>query len=246
MNGLGIVAALAAESRSLGAASGDAGAATLLEDGTLLIVSGVGPAAARAGARRLVAERVAALLSWGMAGALDPGLAAGALVLPAEVISPEGLVFKTAPEWRARVSSAMASRHTVCSGRLLTCAEPLGSPAAKSHAFRRAGAVAVDMESSAVAEIAAGARLPFLALRAIVDTAADEVPRSALSALTPEAGALRIGRLLAALARAPQELPALLRLGGRYRSARRALATVARSGALAPRLWSAAPGSVLP
>ncbi len=246
LNGLGIVAALAAESRSLGAASPDRRKATLLEDGTLLIVSGVGPAAARAGARRLVAEGVGALLSWGMAGALDPHIAAGALIMPAEVISPEGQVFRSAPEWRARVSAAMPSRHPVSCGGLLTCSEPLRSPAAKSEAFRRTGAIAVDMESSAVAEVAAGVRLPFLAVRAIVDTAADEVPRSAVMALAPEAGGLRVGRLLAALARAPGELPALLRLGARYRKALRALALVARTGGLAPSTWRAAPGSVVP
>jgi adenosylhomocysteine nucleosidase len=96
-----------------------------------------------------------------------------------------------------------------------------------------------------VAEVAAAARLPFLAVRAIVDTAADEVPRAALAALSVGTGGLRVGRLLGALALAPGELPALLRLGGRYRSARRALFAVARSGALAPTGLRPAAGSAM-
>jgi adenosylhomocysteine nucleosidase len=244
LNGLGIVAAFAAEARTLGAASRELRRPAELADGTLLILSGVGPAAAGDAARRLAAAGVGALLSWGMAGGLDPALAAGTLVVPPEVISPDGIAFTTAPQWRERITSAIPPAQPVCSGRLLTCAEPLSSPEAKSLAFRRTAAVAVDMESSAIAEVAARARLPFLAVRAIVDTATDEVPRAALAALNPETGALRIGRLLAALARSPSEVPALLRLGGCYRSARCALTAVAGSGVLAPAPARAVPGAI--
>lgn len=231
MNELGIVAALAAESRPLGAAKRHGAAPATLRDGTLLVVSGIGPVAAAEGARRLVLSGVRALLSWGVAGGLDPKLVPGTLVLPEAVISPEGRVFPTAHEWRERVRAALAS-HAVCGGRLLTCREPLGSTEAKARAFHETAAVAVDMESSAVAEVAASQRLFFLAVRAIVDTATDAVPRAALMAASPGSGSLRVGRLLAAIAAAPSELPALVRLAGRYRAARRALSAVARSGAL--------------
>jgi adenosylhomocysteine nucleosidase len=234
LNELGIVAALAAESRPLGAARRHGAAPATLGDGTLLVLSGIGPVSAAEGARRLVLSGVRALISWGVAGGLDPKLAAGTLVLPEAVISPEGRVFPTAHEWRARVHAALAVSHAVCGGRLLTCREPLGSTDAKARAFHETGAVAVDMESSAVAEVAASQRLPFLAVRAIVDTAADVVPRAALMAASPGSASLRLGRLLTALAGAPSELPALMRLASRYRAARRALSAVARSGALSP------------
>jgi adenosylhomocysteine nucleosidase len=232
LNELGIVAALAAESRPLGAARHHGAAPTTLADGTLLVVSGIGPVAAAEGARRLVRSGARALVSWGVAGGLDPELAPGTLVLPEAVISPEGRVFPTAHEWRERVRAALAVSHAVCGGRLLTCREPLRSTDAKARAFHETAAVAVDMESSAVAEVAASQRLLFLAVRAIVDTAADVVPRAALMAASPGSGNLRVGRLLTALAGAPSELPALLRLAGRYRAARRALSAVARSGVL--------------
>jgi adenosylhomocysteine nucleosidase len=245
LNGLGIVAALAAESRPLGAGSRGPDGAVTLADGTLLILSGVGLSAAADAARRLAAAGARALVSWGMAGGLDPALAAGTLVLPAEIISPEGSSFTTAPDWRERVSGAIAAQLPVCCGRLLTCREALRSVAAKALAFRETAAVAVDMESSAIAEVAAAERLPFLAVRAIVDGAADEVPTAALNAATVGTGALRIGRLLAALARTPGELPSLIRLAGRYRSARRALSVVARSGAVAPQALRGLPGGAL-
>ena len=236
MNGLGIVAALAAESRPLGAPGRGVDGPFPLADGTLLILSGVGPSAATAGARRLAAAGARALVSWGMAGALDPALEAGTLVLPTEVISPAGAVFATAPQWRERLRAALGPERPISCGRLLSSQEPLGSVESKAMAFRRTAAVAVDMESAAVAEIAAAARLPFLAVRAIVDTASDAVPQAALAATTAGTGALRIGPLLAALTRAPEELPALIRMAGGYRRARRALTAVARSSALAAQL----------
>jgi adenosylhomocysteine nucleosidase len=236
LNGLGIVAALAAESRPLGAPSRERNEPVPLADGTLLILSGVGTFAAAEGARRLAAAGARALLSWGMAGGLDPALAAGTLVLPTEVISPGGSVFVTSPQWRERLSAALGAHQPVCSGRLLTCQQPLASIESKAAAFRETAAVAADMESSAVAEVAAAARLPFLAVRAIVDTAWDAVPQAALMATTADTRALRIAPLLAALARAPGEVPALICLAGRYRRARRALTAVARSGAVVAHL----------
>jgi adenosylhomocysteine nucleosidase len=233
MNGLGIVAALAAESRPFGPATRRGAEPATLADGTLLIVSGVGPAAAALGARRLLAAGARALLSWGLAGGLDPALEAGTLVLPGEVISPEGRVLLTSAAWRERVSQAIAARHAACSGRLLTCREPLSSTAAKALAFRQTGAIAVDMESSAVAEVASAGRAPFLIVRAIVDTAHDAVPEVALSLTRAGQDRLQVGRLLGALVRTPGDLPALIRLARRYRTASQALSAIAGSGALA-------------
>jgi adenosylhomocysteine nucleosidase len=101
------------------------------------------------------------------------------------------------------------------------------------------------MESSAVAEVASAERVPFLVVRAIVDTAQDAVPEVALRVTRAGQDGLHVGRLLATLARTPGELPALIRLARRYRTASRALAAVAASGALAsPVLRQVASGAL--
>ena len=233
MKELGIVAALALELRPLGPVLPRPTAVTTLAGGALVIASGMGRAAAAAGARRLVKEGAGALMSWGLAGGLDPALAAGTIVLPSEVVSSDGAVFATASAWRDQLLRAVAASQAVCGGRLLTCRELLGSPADKASAWRRMSAVAVDMESLAIAEIAAENRLPFLAVRAVVDTAADSLPPG-LMAAAREGDRKRLAPLLGALVRAPGELPDFIRLFRRYRAASRALARVARSGALAP------------
>jgi adenosylhomocysteine nucleosidase len=232
LNGLGIVSAFTAESRLLGAPIRREQALAFLADGTLLVVSGMGPAAAERGALTLVAAGVRALMSFGLAGGLDPALATGTVLLPQEVVSPEGWVLPTARDWRARLSGAVAASCTVCGGRLLTCREPLASPADKATAFRHSAAAAVDLESFAVAAVAARHGLPFLAVRAIADTALDGLPRSLIAAAAG-ASDVPMGRLLGALVREPADLPGFIRLVRRYSASSRALKTVARSGALA-------------
>lgn len=227
------MAALAAEGRTLGPAMRHGDGRASVADGALLIISGMGPAAAGQAACRLIEAGVEALMSWGMAGGLDPALTSGTLLLASEVVSPEGRVFSTARDWREQLCTAIAASRPVCGGKLLTCREPIGTAADKALAFRETGAAAVDMESAAVAEVAARHHLPFLAVRVIVDEAADALPR-VLTAAAAGAGAVRIGQLLGAIVRAPAELPAATRLLPKYGTARRSLAAVARSGALTP------------
>jgi adenosylhomocysteine nucleosidase len=231
LNRPGIVAALAAEARLLGRARPQ-GAVLALADGTLLVVSGMGPSAAARAAQRLLEAGATALVSFGVAGGLDPALEAGALVLPDEVVSADGARHATAPAWRERVAAAVAARYPARRGALLTCREPLCSPAEKAAAFRETGAVAVDMEGFAIAETAARRGLPFLAVRSVLDAAADTLPPTLLGAIDA-GGAASPGRILAALVRAPREWPDVLRLARHSRAAARPLAGVARSGTLA-------------
>jgi adenosylhomocysteine nucleosidase len=223
----GVVAALAAEARALSPSMRRGGRKTFgefsqLHDGTLLAVSGIGCPAAEAAARALVAAQVSALMTFGLAGALDPALAAGTVMLPGELISRDGARFVTCLAWRERVAASLGL--AVSTGSLLTSARAIETPAEKAAAFRDTGAAAVDMESAAVAAVAAAHGLPFIAVRVIVDTAGDALPAAVVAA--SRAGRVEIGRLLAGLVAAPREIAALIRLARRYRMAMRSLRVV--------------------
>ena len=168
-----------------------------------------------------------------MAGGLDPSLQAGAILLPQEILGADGRMHECSPRWRGRLSATV----TALSGRLVTSAKSVGSVEDKAQLFRATGAVAVDMESAAVAEVADQHGLPFVAVRVVVDSAADVLPRAVTAAADNE-GHLQIWRLIGALALAPNELAPLLRLARRYRAANRSLAAIARQGSLAPSAFS--------
>ena len=137
----------------------------LLGGGALLAVSGIGRTAAAAAAHALIEAGVSALMSFGVAGALDPALEPGSVILPREVLSNEMLSsgsrrYTADAAWRERVVAEIRTLQTLSEGNLLTCGRAIDTLKNKAAAFHDTGAVAVDMESAAVAEVAAGYKLP--------------------------------------------------------------------------------------
>lgn len=234
---MGVVAALEAEARTLGPSVRRGDGLSALADGTLLAVSGMGGARAAIAARSLVDAGAARLLSFGLAGGLDPALAAGTVVLPTEIVSLQGARLMTSSDWREQLHVAVAQHRPPAAGALLSSLQPVDSVADKAAAFRDTRAVAVDMESFGIAQVAAAHRLPFVAVRVIVDTATDVLPRAVTAA--SRAGQVSVRRLIGGLVLAPLELAALIRLARRYRAAMRSLSAVARSGALTQRIAGA-------
>ncbi|MDE1921822.1 MAG: hypothetical protein KGI55_00230, partial [Gammaproteobacteria bacterium] len=122
---IGIVAALGAEARTLGRT-----------EGIDVRVSGIGLDAASRAARSLADAGVSALISWGVAGGLDPALRPGAIVLPVAVIADDGRRYPTAAPWRERQAALLGPLPRPCSGELLSRAAALDGAAAKARAFR--------------------------------------------------------------------------------------------------------------
>jgi adenosylhomocysteine nucleosidase len=237
LSATGVVAALEFEARSLGRRRGRVGSPMSLGDGSLVCVSGVGGDNATRAARQLVAAGAGALLSWGVAGALDPALSCGAVLLPAEVLraSPGAAAsllqrFETCRRWRERVGAALQAHAAVTAGALLTSAQPVAAAQLKASMFRDTQAVAVDMESAAVGQVAADHGLPFLALRVILDTAAVGLPASVMRAFEPAMAGRPGLRRVWGLLSAPADWGSLLRLAAAYRVARGTLRECARRG----------------
>ena len=163
---------------------------------------------------QLVNEGATALISFGLAGGLDPSLSAGALVVPGHVLAEDGQ-WPTDPALSAMLGG---SGH----GTLYGDGVILATVAAKQALHARTGAGAVDLESAAVARTATRHNLPFAVLRAVCDPAGRGLPLAALVALD---GGGRIGalRIAGAVLARPWEIPALITLGRDASLARRAL-----------------------
>lgn len=226
---LGIVVALSAEARTLGPATRSKSGLASLTDGSLLAVSGMGCEAAARSARALAEAGCGALASWGLAGALDPALAPGTLVVPDTLLLEGEPTLSAAPAWRDRILRSCTTALPAVGGALLTSRQAVAGVAEKRDAFRRTGAAAVDMESYAAARTAASHGLPFLAVRVIVDAATDEVPRALIDAADAR-GRIAVGRLIVRMLAAPRSIALLPPLARRYRAALRSLRAAARAG----------------
>jgi adenosylhomocysteine nucleosidase len=168
---------------------------------------------ARAGARGII--------SFGVAGGLAPGLNAGGLLVAASVITATGR-YCSCPDWSRALLTALPFAQL---GDIAGVDETIVSPAGKSALWNATGAAAVDMESHVAAKIAADYKLPFIALRAVLDPAHRAIPSSALAG-TREDGVTDAGAVLKALVQRPHEWGAMIRLA---QDARKANAVLVRS-----------------
>jgi len=196
----------------------------------LIHVCGMGAARAARAARETLQHGAQCLISWGVAGALAPQLKSGDVIVPRAILM-DG---KTLPADTAL--SAALQRHwqgaPLHDGPLWHSPAVLARAGEKLALHARTGAIAVDMESGAIAVVAAESGAPFLAVRVIVDTQAMTLPTPAVEGVD-EYGRVRIGKFLQALCRNPGGTGSLIALGGAFRRAR------GRLRALAPALQAA-------
>jgi hopanoid-associated phosphorylase len=172
---------------------------------------------------KVIAEAASAaecLVSFGIAGALKPGLRAGDIILSTEVVD-EDKRWLTSDGLRPRLAELAAEIGAV-EGAVLGARMALATKRDKRQAWKETGAIAVDLESVAVARAAAALGIPFVVLRAIADPAVRELPPAALVPLE-EDGTPALGQVLASVLRRPKQLPSLLTVAREARQALQAL-----------------------
>ncbi len=189
---------------------------------------------AESAAQALVQQACTGLISFGLAGGLDRMLRPGALVVPAAVIVDD----------QRYATDASLSR--VLGGPtphvMLGADAIVASVADKNRLRELTGAAAVDLESGAVARVAATHGIPFAVLRAICDPAARALPPAALVALDTR-GSIKVWRVLIAIAAQPGQLAALFGLAADAAAARRSLAARVKRIVPVPLSMSLPPGS---
>lgn len=204
MSRIGIVVGLLAEAeRAAAAASGGSE--------PLVFVAAASSARAYQGAHALVREGAKALLSFGLSGGLDPTLAAGDAVLASAVVLPDGTRVETDPAWHAGLVRELEGRGGAATGAVAGVDRVVATKAEKAALRLRTGAVAVDMESHAVARAAREAGVPLMAIRVTLDPANCALPSAALAGIGPS-GQTRALPVLYRLLLKPWQGPALAAL----------------------------------
>lgn len=226
MSRIGVVSALPIEARSLRGRRRLRGRLGVLPAPAMLGISGPGPARAQCMAERLVAQGATGLVSWGLAGGLDPGIASGTLVLADRVVDASGAAYPTEQRWRRKIRSALPPQVRAVEAPLLASDCIAATAESKAALRQRYAAVAVDMESGGIACVASRYGVALLVLRVVVDPAGVALPPPIAGAVN-EDGAVRLSKLIDILARQPHMLWPLLGLAWRARAATSTLRRIA-------------------
>ena len=163
-------------------------------------IGGGTTAGAALAARRLIDAGATGLISFGLAGGLDPALPAGTLIV-ADIVLANGHALRSDPVLSARLGGS--------TGHCCLALDHIATTPAEKHRLgQESGAAVADMESGAVALAAKAVGLPFAVLRAICDTAEQELPPAALVALDP-AGNIAWARIARSVLMNPGQIRAL-------------------------------------
>jgi hopanoid-associated phosphorylase len=154
---------------------------------------------------------VDAVVSFGLAGGLDPSLSVGDVLLASEVCA-EDRRYRVTQDFASTWMRAAARGSLPIAGTLPIAGvdAPVTTPDAKAALRERTGAAGVDMESHIAAAYAERHGLPFGVLRVVSDGADRVVPPAAAAALRDDGG-VDVLAAMGSLLRQPTQIPALLR-----------------------------------
>lgn len=198
----------------------------------LLAKTGVGPDRAESTARHLFQQiPVAAALSLGVSGGLGPQVQSGDLIVGDQVIrrrsarqvvrGEEGSRSESFPcdaglqEAALTVIRRLGDRHGI--GSILTVDRIVRTVEEKQILAAESGAMALDMESAAIAAAASACSVPFLAIRGILDPVHEDFTIGFDQFLDAE-GEPHLPRLMRYLITHPFILPRLVGLGFRTKA----------------------------
>jgi hopanoid-associated phosphorylase len=162
------------------------------------------------------------VVSFGVAGGLDPSLRSGDIVVATEVMAGDKSWLAGLSLTEQQIASIALGRRRVVRGGLAGVEEVVVGQACKAALRSVTGAAAVDMESHIAAAYAAENDLPFAALRVISDPASRALPALARAAIKPN-GDIDLRKVLTGIVRNPRSLRALVSTGIDFNRALRSL-----------------------
>ncbi len=152
------------------------------------------------------------VISFGVAGGLDPTLKSGDIVVATEVMAGDARWLAGLSLSEDQIAGIALGRRRVVRGGLAGVEEVVAAQSCKAALRSVTGAAAVDMESHIAAAYAAENDLPFAALRVISDPATRALPALARTAIKPN-GDIDLRMIFQGVVRNPRSLRALVSTG---------------------------------
>jgi adenosylhomocysteine nucleosidase len=187
-----------------------------------VVLTGAGPRQAAEAAASIPWpewEEAGLCISAGLAGALRPEYLLGDLLAARSVLA--AACSEPAVESDADLISLAGQCGARIVNRFLTAGEVVGTTKEKQRLGELADAV--EMESFELLKEASVRGIPAVAVRAVSDTLDEDLPLD-MNQIFTDAGQVSIPRVLGQVARRPQALPGLMRLGRQSQDAAKSLA----------------------
>jgi hopanoid-associated phosphorylase len=165
---------------------------------------------------------VRGVISFGVAGGLDPELESGDVVVATDVTAGQQNWLAGAALSEELIDGNGLGGRRIVRARLAGVEQVVPARSAKAALRRETGAAAVDMESHIAAAYATDADLPFAALRVISDPASRSLPALAVNAVKPN-GNIDLAMVLRGIARNPMVVRSLMATGRDFNRALRSL-----------------------
>jgi adenosylhomocysteine nucleosidase len=172
----------------------------------VVVEAGTGAERARRATRALMdAHTPAWVISAGFSGALHPDLALGDIVVANSIVDAAG------QELRVDVKMTPDPEQGWHVGRILMADDIVRTVSQKRQLAEQHSALAVDMESQAVAQVCEQTKTRFMAVRVISDDLSHDLPPEVMSVFGGT-GSLRAGAIAGALLKRPSSAKDMWRL----------------------------------
>ncbi len=227
---IGVIAALPEECRTLTRQAVNRQQPVWLATSVCLLYSGVGVSNAERAAQRLLDLGAEVLVSWGCAAGLAEDALPGRLLLTDTVIGAAATL----------VSIDSALFHAWCSqlshlalidGVLYSADQLITQSTDKNRLHQATNAMALDMESFAIAKVAHASAKPFIIVRAIADPCDMDLPGGVVEGMAPS-GEVSAAKVALGVLTKPWQIPSLIRLARHFRQAQTVLTQAAKALAL--------------